>query len=546
MYIGDFLLGAIVYKLVNVRDLTSGQLVTLTGATIAVYEGNNTTEGSGAYATITTDYDSRTGLENIVIDTSNGFFSAGKEYHVIATAGTYGSNALTNWLLFHFSIENRCQKADIRKANGTNITASGGVMAVNATQLNGTAQTARDIGASVLLSSGTGTGQLDFTAGIVKSNLIHILGSLLTETVGGYLAAAFKKLLDVASPVFTVASVNQSADIGPLRSLIAQSGTLVAASSTTATLPVAIAGSNNAVGWTLIITGGTGAQQSRTVVTNSTTILTLDTAWNITPDATSTFILLNTRTPALHSSASAMADVRYMLGYGLSESVGGRIRSNFISFFDQATVSQTVASSGQTGDAYAYVVANIGTHGAQLTALGDTRLANLDATVSSRARPIDVAVTVNPTTLDSTERNAIAAAVATTILVDGSTNKIKANADNTITVAATATRAAVGLAAADLDTQLANILAASGGGGGGGGASASAVVDALMAYQIDNVTFKNCVNVLTLFCMGRTTLADNNDGTQTITFYNRASNAAYVGVTFDTESGERAAAGVFS
>src|SRR4051812_38392931 len=37
----------------------------------------------------------------------------------------------------------------------------------------GTAQTARDLGASVLLSAGTGAGQLDFTAGIVKSSLVQ-------------------------------------------------------------------------------------------------------------------------------------------------------------------------------------------------------------------------------------------------------------------------------------------------------------------------------------------------------------------------------------
>lgn len=39
-----------------------------------------------------------------------------------------------------------------------------------------------------------------------------ILGTALTETAGGYLAAAFKKLFDVASPVMTSASVNQSGD----------------------------------------------------------------------------------------------------------------------------------------------------------------------------------------------------------------------------------------------------------------------------------------------------------------------------------------------
>lgn len=44
---------------------------------------------------------------------------------------------------------------------------------------SGTAQTARDIGASVLLSTGTGTGQLDFTSGVVKANATQILGGTI-------------------------------------------------------------------------------------------------------------------------------------------------------------------------------------------------------------------------------------------------------------------------------------------------------------------------------------------------------------------------------
>jgi len=48
--------------------------------------------------------------------------------------------------------------------------------------------------------------------GEANGNLILILGTALSETVGGYLAAAFKKLLDVASPVLTAASVNQTGD----------------------------------------------------------------------------------------------------------------------------------------------------------------------------------------------------------------------------------------------------------------------------------------------------------------------------------------------
>ncbi len=43
-------------------------------------------------------------------------------------------------------------------------------------------------------------------------NLAYILGTALTETVAGYLAAAFKKLFDVPSPVLTAASVDQTGD----------------------------------------------------------------------------------------------------------------------------------------------------------------------------------------------------------------------------------------------------------------------------------------------------------------------------------------------
>lgn len=81
-----------------------------------------------------------------------------------------------------------------------------GQIDANAVKLGGTTQTGRDIGASVLLSSGTGTGQLDFTSGVVKANLVQILGTALTETAG-QIAAAFKQFFDVASPTGTMKAI---------------------------------------------------------------------------------------------------------------------------------------------------------------------------------------------------------------------------------------------------------------------------------------------------------------------------------------------------
>lgn len=76
----------------------------------------------------------------------------------------------------------------------------------NTVTVGGTTQTGRDLGASVLISSGTGTGQLDVTSGVVKANLAQILGTALTETAG-QIAAAFKKWFDVATPSGTVNSI---------------------------------------------------------------------------------------------------------------------------------------------------------------------------------------------------------------------------------------------------------------------------------------------------------------------------------------------------
>lgn len=95
-------------------------------------------------------------------------------------------------------------RIDIGKALGNAITTTAsGIPDVNAKNHGGTAQTGRDIGASVLLSSGTGTGQLSITSGVVQANLAQILGTALTETAG-QIAAAFKKFFNIASPTSTM------------------------------------------------------------------------------------------------------------------------------------------------------------------------------------------------------------------------------------------------------------------------------------------------------------------------------------------------------
>lgn len=65
----------------------------------------------------------------------------------------------------------------------------------------GTAQTARDLGASVLLSAGSGAGQLDFTSGVVKANVVQFLGTT-SAGVAGYAGIDWSH---VNAPTTTVA-----------------------------------------------------------------------------------------------------------------------------------------------------------------------------------------------------------------------------------------------------------------------------------------------------------------------------------------------------
>ena len=52
----------------------------------------------------------------------------------------------------------------------------------------------------------------DLGSSVLNANVVQILGTAVTETVAGYIAASFKKLFDVATPVLTAASVNQTGD----------------------------------------------------------------------------------------------------------------------------------------------------------------------------------------------------------------------------------------------------------------------------------------------------------------------------------------------
>ena len=157
--------------------------------------------------------------------------------------------------------------ASVTQIAGSAVSTSTAQLGVNAVNIGGTAQTGRDLGASVLLSSGTGTGQLDFTSGVVKANLAQILGTALTETAG-LIAAGFKKFFNVATPTGTVNSL-------PDAVAGAAGGVFIAGTNaaTTVTTALTTTFTGNLTGSVGSVTGGATAAALTTAQADLTTIV---------------------------------------------------------------------------------------------------------------------------------------------------------------------------------------------------------------------------------------------------------------------------------
>lgn len=84
---------------------STGQPTALSAGSVAIYSGNNTTEDTSA-VTLTTDFDGRTGLNNVRIATSaaSTFYTAGGQYHIVLTAGSVGGVPVNGYMVGNFDL----------------------------------------------------------------------------------------------------------------------------------------------------------------------------------------------------------------------------------------------------------------------------------------------------------------------------------------------------------------------------------------------------------------------------------------------------------
>ena len=161
-YRGDIALGATLNAKFTTVQAT-GAPTTLAGSpVISAYPDNSTTELT-AGITLTVDFDSRTGLNNVAVAATgaNGYL-AGSNYDLIVTVGTVNSVSAVGYPAGEFSIQARPpQAAAVGATPALGITdagvmqagsAGGGTLAATAPSVDLTGQTVRTI-------AGTGAGQ---------------------------------------------------------------------------------------------------------------------------------------------------------------------------------------------------------------------------------------------------------------------------------------------------------------------------------------------------------------------------------------------------
>lgn len=293
-YLGDY---AEDYATLNFKFSThkaDGTPATLSGTpAISVYKANGTTQ-STAGITLTADFDSVTGLNNVLIDLSaDAFYAVANDYQVVITTGTVDSVSVIGTVLAHFSIENRFNEVDVTKISGDSTAADNLESACdNYSATRGLAGTALPAAAADaaggLPISDAGALDLDTLLATLTNetyglsaieSLVDDLESRLTATRAGYLDNLSEGAVALASVctearLAELAAANIPADIDTLISRLTalRAGYLdnLSAGAVALASGVTVSTNNDKTGYSLSTTPPTAAQIRAEIDSNST------------------------------------------------------------------------------------------------------------------------------------------------------------------------------------------------------------------------------------------------------------------------------------
>jgi hypothetical protein len=310
-YIGDIAEDATInfkFTTKNVSDVPT----TLAGTpVVSVYKDNATATESTAGVTLTVDFDSITGLNNVAIDTSaDAFYATGSDYMAVVTTGTVNSVSYVGTVIAEFSIENR--GGIVQGVWDELLTGSTHNIA------NSAARRLRGL-ASMIILEGTAQGpavngnqiELDGDASAVDGSYDPAIISI----IGGTGSGQTRNILEYDG-TNKIATVDRSWKVNPdatsnyiitanagrehVNEGLAQAG-----ASSTITLNTLASSSDDAYnGQIVFIRSGLGEDQARVVsdYDGTTKVATVVKAWDINPDSTSAYVMIPVAANILEST----------------------------------------------------------------------------------------------------------------------------------------------------------------------------------------------------------------------------------------------------
>jgi hypothetical protein len=108
IYYGDFAVGATLYASFNTVNAVGAPTSFDASSVVKVYKKGSGAE-STAGVTLNADFDGRSGMHELEIDTSadGTFYDAGSDFYAVLTTGAVGSVSLVGLIVAHFSIAAR-------------------------------------------------------------------------------------------------------------------------------------------------------------------------------------------------------------------------------------------------------------------------------------------------------------------------------------------------------------------------------------------------------------------------------------------------------
>lgn len=181
-YLGDLRLGdTLDFKFTTVQ--TTGAPFTLAGSpVISAYPGNSTTQLT-AGITLTVDFDTVTGLNNVRVVASGGNgYATATNYEMVITTGTVNSVSAVGYVVGTFSIENRSALMPTTAGRTLVVDASGlgdaNMVKVGPTG-SGTAQTAFNL--SALLTTALTESYATDAATATAAQMLYMIWTFLSE-----------------------------------------------------------------------------------------------------------------------------------------------------------------------------------------------------------------------------------------------------------------------------------------------------------------------------------------------------------------------------